>query len=45
MDYDKLTKAELLEKLEEQKHLASAVEAKDIEMSELKKESKKNTFS
>lgn len=36
-----LTKAELLKKLEEQQHLASAVEAKDIEMSELKKESKK----
>jgi len=31
-----LTKAELIEKLEEQKHLASAVEAKDIEMSKLK---------
>ena len=36
-----LTKAEVLKKLEEQQHLASAVEAKDIEMSELKKESKK----
>ena len=36
-----LTKAEWLKKLEEQQHLASAVEAKDIEMSELKKESKK----
>jgi len=36
-----LTKAELIKKLEEQKHLASAVEAKDIEMSKLKKESKK----
>ena len=36
-----LTKAELIEKLEEQTHLASAVEAKDIEISQLKKESKK----
>jgi G3E family GTPase len=36
-----LTKAELIEKLEEQQHLVSAVEAKDIEMSQLKKESKK----
>lgn len=31
-----LTKAELLEKIKEQKHLASAVEAKDNEMSQLK---------
>ena len=37
MDYTKLTKSELIEKLEEQQHLASAVEAKDIEISELKK--------
>lgn len=37
MDYNKLTKAELIEKLEEQKHLAQAVEAKDKEISELKK--------
>lgn len=41
MDYTKLTKSELIEKLEEQQHLVSAVEAKDIEMSQLKKESKK----
>lgn len=31
-----LTKAELIEKLEEQKHLASAVEAKDNEIIQLK---------
>ena len=37
MDYDKLTKAELIEKLNEQKHLAKAVEAKDREIIELKK--------
>jgi hypothetical protein len=37
MDYTKLTKSELIEKLEEQKHLASAVQAKDKEMSDLKK--------
>lgn len=36
MKYDKMTKDELIEKLKEQKHLASAVEAKDIEMSQLK---------
>lgn len=36
-----LTKAQLIEKLEEQQHLASAVEAKDIEMLQLKKENKK----
>ena len=35
-----LTKAELIEKLEEQKHLAEAVEAKDIEMSKLEKKYK-----
>jgi nucleoid DNA-binding protein len=36
MKYDKMTKEELIKKLEEQQHLASAVEAKDIEMSQLK---------
>lgn len=36
MDYNKLTKTELIEKLEEQKHLASAVEAKDKEIVEIK---------
>lgn len=36
MKYDKMTKDELIEKLKEQKHLAQAVEAKDIEMSRLK---------
>lgn len=37
MDYDKLTKAELIQKLKEQKHLAEAVNAKDKEIAELKK--------
>ena len=37
MEYDKMTKAELIEKLREQKHLAQAVEAKDKEIVELKK--------
>jgi hypothetical protein len=37
MDYDKLTKAELIDKLNEQKHLAQAVNAKDKEIVELKK--------
>lgn len=36
MKYEKMTKEELIKKLEEQKHLASAVEAKDNEMSQLK---------
>jgi Ca2+-binding EF-hand superfamily protein len=36
MDYNQLTKAELVEKLNEQKHLAQAVEAKDKEIVELK---------
>lgn len=40
MEYDKMTKAELIEKLEEQQHLAQAVEAKDKEISELKKDKK-----
>jgi hypothetical protein len=38
MDYEKLTKAELIEKLNEQKHLAKAVEAKDKEIANLIKE-------
>lgn len=38
MDYEKLTKAELLEKLNEQKHLAQAVEAKDNEIATIKKQ-------
>lgn len=37
MDYDKMTKAELIEKLNQQKHLAKAVEAKDIELSQMVK--------
>lgn len=37
MDYEKLTKAELIEKINEQKHLASAVEAKDAEIVSIKK--------
>lgn len=37
MDYNTLTKAELIEKLKEQKHLASAVESKDKEMKDLEK--------
>lgn len=38
MEYDKLTKAELIEKLKEQKHLAQAVEAKDKEVAKVKEE-------
>ena len=38
MDYTKFTKAELIEKLEEQKHLAEAVNAKDREIITLKEE-------
>ena len=38
MDYKKLNKSELIEKLEEQKHLAKAVETKDKEIIILKKE-------
>ena len=38
MDYEKLTKAELIEKLNEKKHLAEAVNAKDKEIANLKKE-------
>lgn len=41
MDYGKLTKAELIQKLNEQKHLASAVEAKDKEIVELKEAKEK----
>lgn len=36
MEYEKMTKAELIEKLIEQEHLAKAVEAKDAEISQLK---------
>lgn len=36
MNYNQLTKAELIEKLNEQKHLAQAVEAKDKELVELR---------
>ena len=36
MKYEKMTKEELIKKLEQQQHLAAAVEAKDIEMSQLK---------
>ena len=38
MEYTNLTKAELLEKLNEQKHLAQAVEAKDNEIATIKKQ-------
>jgi len=38
MDYTSLTKKQLIEKLEEQKHLAEAVEAKDKEITAAKKE-------
>jgi alpha-glucuronidase len=41
MDYSQMTKAELIEKLNEQKHLAQAVEAKDREISILNKEKEK----
>lgn len=41
MDYDKLTKAELIEKLNEKKHLASAVEAKDKEIIRINNELQK----
>jgi transcriptional regulator len=37
MKYEKMTKEELIKKLEEQKHLAHAVESKDREISEIKK--------
>jgi len=36
MDYTKLTKSELIEKLEEQKHLAQAVDAKDREINQIR---------
>lgn len=36
MEYEKMTKIELIAKLEQQRHLASAVEAKDAEISKLK---------
>lgn len=41
MDYEKLTKVELIEKLNEQKHLASAVEAKDKEIVRINNELQK----
>jgi predicted nucleic acid-binding Zn-ribbon protein len=41
MDYDKLTKAELIDKLNEQKHLAQAVEAKDQEIIRINNEMQK----
>jgi hypothetical protein len=41
MDYDKLTKAELIDKLNEQKHLAHAVEAKDQEIIRINNEMQK----
>ena len=37
MKYEKMTKEELIKKLEEQKHLAHAVESKDREISEINK--------
>jgi len=41
MDYDKLTKAELIQKLNEQKHLAQAVEVKDQEIIRINNELQK----
>ena len=41
MDYNQLTKAELIEKLNEQKHLAHAVEAKDKEIVRINNEMQK----
>jgi hypothetical protein len=41
MDYDKLTKAELIDKLNEQKHLAHAVEVKDQEIIRINNELQK----
>lgn len=38
MDLTKMTKDELIEKIQEQAHLAEAVEAKDKEISQLQKE-------
>jgi len=38
MDYNKMTKAELVSIVKEQKHLASAVQAKDKEIADLKRE-------
>lgn len=35
MDYKEMKKEELVQKLEEQKHLAQAVEAKDVEIANL----------
>ena len=41
MDYDKLTKAELIEKLENLSHLATTVREKDSELSRLKQQVEK----
>ena len=41
MEYDKLTKAELIELLQDQQHLAAAVEAKDKEITQLKESDNK----
>jgi hypothetical protein len=41
MDYDKMTKAQLIEKLNEQKHLAQAVQAKDREINQMKNDKNK----
>lgn len=38
MEYEKLTKAELIEQLKRTKHLATTVRAKDSTLSELRKE-------
>ena len=40
MEYDKMTKAELIEKLENLSHMKTTVHAKDIKIAELKKEHK-----
>jgi hypothetical protein len=41
MDYDKMTKAQLIEKLNEQKHLAQAVQAKDREILKMREDRNK----
>ena len=40
MEYDKMTKAELIEKLENLSHIKTTVHAKDVRIAELKKELK-----
>lgn len=40
MEYDKMTKAELIEKLENLSHIKTTVHAKDVKIAELKKEHK-----